>query len=36
MRCCRFLLCAALKNCDEVRNRTEAQKIQNERLCFCA
>ena len=29
VRCCRFLLCAALKNCDEVRNRTEAQKIQN-------
>ena len=29
MRCCLFLLCAALKNCDEVRNRTEAQKIQN-------
>ena len=29
MRCCRFLLCAALKNCDEVRNRTEAQKIKN-------
>ena len=29
MRCCLFLLRAALKNCDEVRNRTEAQKIQN-------
>ena len=29
MRCCRFLLCAALKNCAAVRNRTEAQKIQN-------